>query len=151
VRWNAVMQNKRPLIITCLSILLMMFFGLGFPIFLFKRYPQESVDFVASQCGLTAFLARHYGVEALSAAAALFSLAAGVIGFGLWRLLPWARVAMIVVSFSAVCSGIEQLIEFKCTHSCRSVDLTSLLVFGVLLYYFSRPKIRQVFPTRTSI
>jgi len=147
---NALMQKKRPFIIACLSICLM-FFGLSFPIFLFNSYSQQQLDFVGSQCGITAFLVRHFGGPALAVGAALFFLSMGTIGFGLWRLLPWARDAIIAVSFLGVCSGVEQLIEFKYAHSCRSVDFTGSLLSGVLLYYFSRPKMKQEFKRNSPV
>jgi hypothetical protein len=138
------MQKKRPFVITFLSICLM-FSGLSFPIFLFTPYSQEQLNYVGSQCGITAFLVRHFGAQAMGVVAALFFLTMGTIGFGLWRLLLWARDAMIAVSFLGICSGVEQLIEFKYSHSCRSVDLTGFILSGALLYYFSRPKVKQVF------
>jgi hypothetical protein len=145
------MQQKRPFIIACLSICLM-FFGLSlFPIFLFNPYSQEQLDFVGSQCGVTAFVVRHFGGPALAVGAALFFLSMGTIGFGLWRLLPWAGDAIIAVSFVGVCSGVEQLIEFKYSHSCRSVDFTGSLLSGVLLYYFSRSKMKQVFQRNSRV
>jgi hypothetical protein len=76
---------------------------------------------------------------------ALFFLWMGATGFGLWRLLPWARNAIIAASFLGVCSGIERLIEFRYAHTCRSVDLTNTLLSSALLYYFARPRVKQVF------
>jgi hypothetical protein len=129
-----------------------MFFGLSlFTILLFNGYSHEQLDFVGSQCGITAFLVRHFGGPALAVGAALFCLSMGTIGFGLWRLLPWARDAIIAVSFLGVCSGVEQFIEFKYGHSCRSVDFTGSLVSGVLLYYFSRSKMKQVFKRNSRV
>ena len=141
---NTLMKRKRPFIISCCSICLM-FSGLLFPLFLFNSYSQEQLNFVTSQCGITAFLVRHFGGQATEAGVALFFLSMGIIGLGLWRLLLWARDAMIVVSFLGVCSGVEQFIEFKYSHSCRSVDFIGFLLSSALLYYFSRPTLKQVF------
>ena len=138
------MQKKRPLVVTCVSLLLLLF-GLSFPIFLFSRYPQESIEFVKSQCGLTAFLVRHFGGQALATENALLAIGSGILGLGLWRLLPWSRVAIITVSSVAIVLGVVELIQFKISHSCSSVGLIGFAISGALLYYFSRAKVKQVF------
>jgi len=79
-----------------------------------------------------------------NAEAVSFSLIAAVTGVGLWRLLPWARTAIMVVSCFEICSGIEQIVEMHVTRSCSSVDLTSAFVGALVLLYFSRKKIKQI-------
>jgi len=144
------MKRKRPLFTACLSLFLMLL-GLAFPIFLLKPYSQEQVSFVTSQCGLTSFLVRHFGVVALSTENALISLTAGVLGIGLWRLLSWARNTVIVISLVIILSGMEQVVELHSTHLCRSVDLTGALICSALLLYFWRPRMHEIFRTNRTI
>ena len=99
-----------------------------------------------------ALLVRHFGAAALSAENEVLSLAAGITGIGLWRLLPWARNAVIVFSLLTILSGTEQVFEQHSSHLCHSVDLIGVLVCCVILVYFWRPKIRQVFqPTLPTV
>jgi len=124
--------------------------GLLFPVFLFVPYPQESIELVSSQCGLGAFLVRHFGAAALASEGALLFLTMGIVGVGLWRLLPWGRAAMMLVSFLVGCSVVEQIIEFAVrTGSHDFVDLIPLILSGLSLYYFSRPKVKLVFNCNT--
>jgi hypothetical protein len=142
---NASMKPKRPLIITLLSAFLLFVGFAGLLVLFSKEYSKESLDYLASQCGVTGSVVRHFGMTGWNAEAASFSLVAAVTGVGLWRLLSWARTAIMVVSCLEIYSGIEQTVEMHLTRSCSSVDLTSVFVGPQLLLDSSRKKIKQIF------
>jgi hypothetical protein len=96
------MNRDRPFLVTCLSLLLVIL-SLGFPIFLLTPSSQAPVDFLKSMCGVTAFLAKHYGAQAVAVEGALVCLWGGITGVGLWRLRLWARASVIVWSSSDIC------------------------------------------------
>ena len=142
------MSRKRPHIITGISLYLMLC-GLMFPIFVFVPTTEESVEFVAAQPGMAGFIGRHLGAAGMASASALMMLGMGIVGVGLWRLSPWARKAMIVVSALAVCSGIEWVIESALLRHFFDVGgVFALIIFSLPLWYFSRSKVRRVFENR---
>jgi hypothetical protein len=117
-----------------------------FPIFVFMPPSEESVKTVASQGGLAGLVWRHLGAAGFASMAVLMLLGIGVLGFGLWQLRPWARKAMMLVSLLAACSAIEWLIESAVLrHFLDFGALVALFFFGLPLYYFSRPQVRQAF------
>ena len=127
----------------------MMLLGLAFPIALFQAIPQSQVDLVAAQCGVTAFLVRQFGGSYLQGWVCFSALVIGATGIGLWRMRPWARRAMIVISCFAVLTAIEELTEFFCTHGCRQAEFSSELICGIFLWYFLRRKIKRAFESET--
>jgi uncharacterized membrane protein (DUF2068 family) len=146
------MKAKRPLIITLLSVFLMFVGFTGLLVLLSNGYSTEHLDYLASQCGVTGAVVRHFGMTGWNAEAASFSLIAAIIGVGLWHLSPWARTATVVVSGLEICSGIALVVEMRYTRSCSSVDLTSAFLGAVLILYFSRKKINQIFrPTLANV
>ena len=142
---NASMKTKRPIIITLLSVFLVFVCGGTVLVLLFGNFPKESVDYLLSQRRLTGFVGRHYGVVGLKAELAPLCLLLVITGVGLWRLLPWARTAIMVVSCLEICSEIEQIVEIHLTRSSGFVDLTSAFAGALLLLYFSRKKIKHIF------
>jgi hypothetical protein len=125
-----------------------MFLGLALPFGVFRNPSSQQISFLASQCGLTGLLVRHFGPTAWEWEAAVTYLLLGVIGVGLWRLLPWARTGVIVLSILEILSGIELTIEFLYAHLCLSVDMIGAIGGAILLWYFSRTKIKQIFLPR---
>jgi len=140
------LMRKRPLIVALLSGFLILVGGGTFLGLVFNGdVSKESLDYLLSQCGVTGFVARHFGIAGLKAELAPIGLVLAMIGIGLWRLSPWARTAIIVVICVDISSAIEQLFEMHFTHSCSYVDLTSAFLGPLLLLYFLRKKIKQIF------
>ncbi len=139
-------MRKRPFIVALLSVFLIFVGGVTFLVLLFNGdFPKELVNYLLSQCGVTGFVGRHFGIAGLKTELAPTGLALAIIGVGLWRLSPWARTAIIIVSCVEICLAIEQVVEMRLTHSCSYVDLTPVFVGPLLLFYFSRKQIKQTF------
>jgi hypothetical protein len=89
---------------------------------------------------------KRIGETELRAALAALCLVLLMIGIGLWRMMPWARTAMITISILTICSGAENLLEYRLDqHIEKSLDFTDVLLVCFFLYYFSRSKIKDRF------
>jgi hypothetical protein len=100
---------------------------------------------LSGECGVTGALWRHYGVAGLWAEILPLGLVSAITGIGLWRLLPWARTAVIVLCWLELAEAVEQVIEALLARTCTSLTLSSAPVALVILLYFSRQKIKQLF------
>jgi hypothetical protein len=101
---------------------------------------------MSAKYGLLAYIAREFGETELRAALAAWCLVLFMIGIGLWRMMPWARTAMITISILTICSGAENLLEYRLDqHIEKSLDFTDVLLVCFFLYYFSRSKIKDRF------
>src|SRR5258708_35270862 len=111
-RLRMLSMRKRPFIVALLSVFLIFVGGVTFLVLLFNGdFPKELVNYLLSQCGVTGFVGRHFGIAGLKAELAPTGLALAIIGVGLWRLSPWARTAIIIVSCVEICLAIEQVVE----------------------------------------
>lgn len=138
------MKRKRPLFVTLLSPFLIFTGGVTSLVLLFNGPISVESD-LSSQCGVTGAVWRQFGLPGLRAELAPLSLLMAITGIGLWRMLPWARTVILLVSCVEMGSATEQLIEMRLKHSCSYIDLTSAFFSALLLLYFSRKKIKHMF------
>jgi len=59
-------RKRRPLIVTLLSVFLIFVGGITFLLHLFDaNISRELLDYVSSQCGVTGYISRRFGITAL--------------------------------------------------------------------------------------
>jgi hypothetical protein len=77
----------------------------------------------------------------------LIFLACGVVGFGMWRLKPWAWIVTVSFAGLAACgSGFDLIRSTIHLRVYESVVFFVMTVpFTLLIYYFTRPAIRDLF------
>jgi hypothetical protein len=139
-------RKRRTLIITLISIFHILAGGIGILFCSFGSLTQKNVNTMSAKYGLLAYIAREFGETELRAALAAWCLVLFMIGIGLWRMMPWARTAMITISILTICSGAENLLEYRLDqHIEKSLDFTDVLLVCFFLYYFSRSKIKDRF------
>jgi hypothetical protein len=140
------MRRKCPVVIALLSAFLIFVGSVTFLLHLFQAaLPQGSFDYVSSRCGATGYIARHFGLAGLRVELATIGLVLATIGIGLWRLLPWARTALIWLSCVAIFSVVEQMVEMRVAHPCDSIDMIAAAGGVFLLFYCSRTTIKDTF------
>ena len=112
----------------------------------FGSLTHRQVDAISSQYRFFAFVTREFGETGMRAASAAYCLSLLIIGVGLWRMLPWARTAEIVVSLLTLCSFALRILEYRLDpRSQKAVDLTDVLFAGLVFFYLCRSKIRGQF------
>ena len=144
-------KRRRTLIVSIISVFQILFGGIGFLASLFGSIIQQGSESGGSQYGFFAFIAREFGERELRAAIAGCCLIFFITGVGLWKMLPWARAAMIALSIISICSLAERVLEFRLDQRpTKSLDFSDTLVALLLLAYFLRPKIKERFQRQSA-
>jgi hypothetical protein len=140
-------DRKRPLFLTIFAGWLMLS-GLVSPVFLVIACDQNFADSLASrpEMGAWQFIANHFGSAGVALVGFFMMLSAGIIGFGLWRMYPWARLAVIGIAGASTLWGGYEIIRTILAHN--RVDLVMLiawLIYAVPIYYFQRRNLKLLF------
>src|SRR5712692_5457678 len=137
-------KRKRPLFVTFLSAFLIFWGGGIFLALLFNSPISIEMD-LSNECGVTGAVWRSFGLAGLRALIAPLCVGTAITGIGLWRLLPWARTVFMVLCGLDVCLAIGATVEMFWKRSCTSVTFSSAFLCALLLFYFSRKKIKALY------
>ena len=120
--------------------------GLLAPFFLIDPISPEGVEALARYPGPFSWIPRYFGGAGMMAMGCIEFLAIGIIGVGLWRLRPWARLATLFLAGLAVCIGaldfFYRAVRFK-LFDIYAIPVVAVMAFP--FYYFNRTKIRNRF------
>jgi len=120
--------------------------GLLAPFFLINPISPKAVEALARYPGLFGWIPRYFGGAGMMAMGCIEFLAIGIIGVGLWRLKPWARLATLFLTGLAVCTCtldfFYKALRFKMF---EIYAIPVIVVMAFPFYYFSRVTIRSRF------
>ena len=114
-------------------------------------FPEDAFPTAALKPPMS-WVAYYFGFAGLVATSAVLFVGMGFVGFGLWRLRPWARSIITVVFLIKVCGGIYDCVEAALHHQpwVSAFGLLETGGFALLIYYFNRAVIRHLFSTASS-
>lgn len=136
-------RQKRPKIITAVAGWLIVCSVVGVVVFSLTIPRVDAIQTDGEQAG---WIVDHLGRSGLLTITLIVYLCAGSTGVGLWRLRPWGRQAIILISAALVAVSVVLCsITAVRAHALDANAAILAIVFGWPLYYFNRPKIRNLF------
>lgn len=136
-------RQKRPKIITALAGWFIICSIVGALVF---SVTIPRVDAIQADGEQARWVVDHLGRSGLLAITLIVYLCAGSTGVGLWRLRPWGRQAILLISAALVAvSLVVGSITAIRAHALDANAVILAIVFGWPLYYFNRPKIKNLF------
>ncbi len=136
-------RGKRPIIISIVAGWLIVCSIVGTIVFVTVIPRVETIDTDGEQAQ---WIVEHLGRGGILAVVLVVYAFAGSMGFGLWRLRSWGRKALLATSIvMVVFSVVSGSVSMARTHQFDFGVLVSVLVCGWPLYYFNRPKIKDLF------
>jgi multiple sugar transport system permease protein len=123
-------MRKRPPGISIISIVFLAISSLAIAgmIFVSVRRPSSWVQPSETKAGITGLI---------------LACAMGLIGWGLWRLLNWARTGLILLATLSVIEEIGR--RFASGHPAIAEIVFQVAVFALLLWYLRLPGVRSAF------
>jgi len=135
--------QKRPKVVSLVAGWLILCSIVGVVVF---SVTLPRVDTIRTDGEQAQWIVEHLGRGGLLAVTLVVYLIAGSTGIGLWRLRPWGRAAILLVSAALVAVSIVVLgVTAVKDHSFDVNAVVLGIVFGWPLYYFNRPKIKALF------
>ncbi len=136
-------RKKRPIVVSILAGWLIICSVVGAIVFT-AVIPQ--VDVIKTDTEQARWIVDRLGRGDLLTISLVAYALAGSVGFGLWRLRPWGRRALLLTSAWLVAFGVAVAVLVAIRAHAFDVDaLVNTIAFGWPLYYFNRPKIKAAF------
>ena len=136
-------SKKRPIVVSILAGWLIICSVVGAVV---SGAVIPRVEVIRTDSEQARWIVDHLGRSGLLAIALVTYAFGGSVGAALWRLRPWGRRAVLLISAGLVAFGVAVIVSVAIRAHAFDVDaLVNTIVFGWPLYYFNLTKIKVIF------